>query len=585
VNVLTWFGAVLRTNVARNRIAQDPIWMTKLDGLDFEVTGDAAQTPLGNLRMLPGVRPNTVRFAAGKQWLTAAPTHHELTLDYEESQAIQTFLLIRPDDLADLRHILSRKWRLQPGRMILEKADIRLTQGFGLNLGNILIDLSANLPLASDVRAARLRGGAYVPPASFRVQPGDDFAEYIELAEGATTAPASASHGSASHGSASHGSASHAVAAEIELAPRRRDPTTEVAYEQTLVGVPNARIVLADRANPHMAPPLVISRYDRNLVIDALEHMEATSNRDENGLQIRREHSRHVCLGRGAEGLVFDREGTCTDIATVKAAELLPAGLRRRNGALWLDRGVLDTAPRLSGTHIVFYDTRLDNFDYWLAGAIPALDILSRNAPRNYRLLLPSGLTRIRSATMLFDHREVMAVLGFGQVPVAESQAPIVLVDDLVYMDKPTPGALPAQLVCEFRDRVLQRFDGRGEASRRIYLRPAKGGGDRTEMERFLLQQGFEPINLDHIPMMRQVELFRTAAFVVGSQGAGLSNIMFSPPGLRVLELGERGHFHPDNWLLATKLGHLHGYLSCTEAGVDAGSFSALFATMDAFRL
>ncbi len=570
MNVLTWFGAVLRTNSTRNRIAQDPIWMTKLDGLDFEVSGDATQSPLGNLRMVPGAQPNTVRFAVGKQWLTAAPTHHELTLDYEENQALQTFLLIRPDDLADLRHILSRKWRLQPGRMTLEKADIRLAQGFGLNLGNIQIDLSTSLPLTSAVRVARLRGGTYVPPASFRIQPGDDFAEYIELAEGGTTPQASTS--------------ATGAAAEIELLPRRRDPTTEVAYEQTLVSAPNARIVLAERANSHMAPPLVISSRDRNLVIDTLEHMEATSNRDENSLQIRREHNRHVCLGRGAEGLVFDRDGASTDMTAVKASELLPAGLRRRHGSLWLDRSVLEAAPRLSGTHIVFYDTRLDNFDYWLAGAIPALDILSRNAPRNYRMLLPAGLTRIRSAAMLFDHREVMAVLGFGQVPVAETPAPIVLVDDLVYMDRPTPGALPAQLVCEFRDRVLQRFDGRGEATRRIYLRPAQGGGDRADMERFLLQQGFEPINLDHIPMLRQVELFRSAAFVVGGQGSGLSNIMFSPPGLRVLELGESGHFHPDNWLLATKLGHLHGFLSTSQAGVDVGSFSALYAAMDSFR-
>jgi capsular polysaccharide biosynthesis protein len=103
-------------------------------------------------------------------------------------------------------------------------------------------------------------------------------------------------------------------------------------------------------------------------------------------------------------------------------------------------------------------------------------------------------------------------------------------------------------------------------------------------MERLLLQQGFEPINLDHIPMLRQVELFRSAAFVVGSQGSGLSNIMFSPPGLRVLELGEGGQFHPDTWLLATKLGHLHGFLSCGASGVDGGSFSALYATMDSFR-
>jgi capsular polysaccharide biosynthesis protein len=185
----------------------------------------------------------------------------------------------------------------------------------------------------------------------------------------------------------------------------------------------------------------------------------------------------------------------------------------------------------------------------------------------------------------MFDHREIMAIAGFSRIEADLSDAPIVGVENLTYLDRPTPGALPAAVMSEIRHRILARFDGRGERTRRIYLRPARASHGRIEMERFLLQQSFEPVQLDHMPFRDQVDLFRSAAFVVGSHGAGLSNILFAPPGARVLELMDEARFQPDIWLLASKLGHLHGFLGCHDLDVDTPAFRDLYETLENFRL
>jgi Glycosyltransferase 61 len=48
---------------------------------------------------------------------------------------------------------------------------------------------------------------------------------------------------------------------------------------------------------------------------------------------------------------------------------------------------------------------------------------------------------------------------------------------------------------------------------------------------------GFEKVVLELLPFDEQVALFRRAECVIGGHGAGLSNIIFSPPGCRIVEI------------------------------------------------
>ncbi len=564
MNVLTWFGAVLRVDADRNRLIQEPIWMTTADGLDFNAGGDPAPSPLGPLAMQDGDRANIVHFQARGLLLTASAKSRDLTLEPEQGELAHTFLLVQSSDLADLRHILNRRWRLQPSGQVLQKADIAIGQGFMLTLGTLQLDLANCLPLASSLRPARPRSALYVAPPAYQLRPGDPVADTIELAD----APPM------------HTALGHDV--ELIRRPQQLAPELPLSPAEPRTSAP---LPLAEPLGTVLAPPIVVSAADRALFATLYREGAVHPGLPGTVNHLRHESQRFVCLSRGAEGLVFDRHGTSSDVGHVEKASALPTGFHRQGGRLWLDSKLMDQAPRLRGPHVVFYDPALDGVEAWLGGAIPALSVIAQQADRHARALLPAKLDRSRSVGMLFDHREIMAVAGFAQLEADESDAPIVCVEDLLYVDRPTPGALPAYLMRELRDRILARFDGRGEAVRRIYLRPAGANHGRQDIERFLLQQSFEPVQLDHMPFKQQVELFRSAAFVVGSHGAGLANILFAPPGLRILELTTAHQFQPDIWLLATKLGHLHGLLGCPGPEVDTGLFRDLYQALENFRL
>jgi capsular polysaccharide biosynthesis protein len=74
---------------------------------------------------------------------------------------------------------------------------------------------------------------------------------------------------------------------------------------------------------------------------------------------------------------------------------------------------------------------------------------------------------------------------------------------------------------------------------RRVYITRPKGsmrpfvGGE--QVERFFASLGFEIIDTAGLNAAQQVQLFSTARCIVGQSGAGLTNLVFAPPGCRVI--------------------------------------------------
>jgi hypothetical protein len=64
MNILTWHGAVLRLDLRRNRLVQDPLWLTGEDGADFAFDPDGSKsltTPVGIIDVVTSGRGNSVR--------------------------------------------------------------------------------------------------------------------------------------------------------------------------------------------------------------------------------------------------------------------------------------------------------------------------------------------------------------------------------------------------------------------------------------------------------------------------------------------------------------------------------------------
>jgi len=581
MNVLTWHGAVVRVESRRNRLVQDPLWLTDTDGADFAFDATSPKpikTPLGELEMEPASRPGTVRLRCGNRYLRAAPTQRYLSFDPEEDQQQwETFLLLGSNDLADLRTILDNRWRVRPSSRLLEKADIRVTPGFGLELGPVHLDLAVCLPLASYTRRAIAPGGtgAYKPPASFVVRPGDESAETIELANSLQKNLTPTLH--------------------FELIARRQPPPLEVETREAFMRATNCRLTLPPDEARYMAPPIVMRSADSDLFVRFVGQARTPPiGFISSTCQMRREPKRYVALSRGCEGFVFDQDGSWSDIDLLGRAQSLPDGFSRRDAKIWVDRDAIHEAPKLEGPLLVFYDGNLNGYTEWLIGAMPTLDAMTRQVPRTSRLLLPGTLLQMQRRPNAFNHSEMMKLLGFGRLPTVESSADVVWVDDVIFMDRPTPETIPADQLRDFRERVLQPFGGPGEGHKRIYIKRTGAGGvkERHEVERFLAVQGFEHVQLEHLSHEQQLKLFQEAAYVVGAHGGGLSNLVFSNPGVKVLELMPDDEFNPRFWTLANKLGHIYGFTGCKVTGSagderlvpDFQSFRDLFHMLEAYQ-
>ncbi len=117
----------------------------------------------------------------------------------------------------------------------------------------------------------------------------------------------------------------------------------------------------------------------------------------------------------------------------------------------------------------------------------------------------------------------------------------------------------------------------RRRAHRRIYIdrrgSSARALSNEGEIVDALAQRGFACVHLERLVMSEQARLFQEAEMVVAPHGAGLANMVFAAPGLRVIELLPDGAI---NWCyrhLAAASGH--GYdcvIGRSAPGSDPGA-------------
>ena len=74
---------------------------------------------------------------------------------------------------------------------------------------------------------------------------------------------------------------------------------------------------------------------------------------------------------------------------------------------------------------------------------------------------------------------------------------------------------------------------------------------------------GFETVELEGMAVVEQALLFASAELVVGSHGAGFSNLVFSPTGSGVLEFEVKEDFSPSYEILANHRGLRYRRLKC----------------------
>ena len=120
------------------------------------------------------------------------------------------------------------------------------------------------------------------------------------------------------------------------------------------------------------------------------------------------------------------------------------------------------------------------------------------------------------------------------------------------------PTRRTAELLQAFTAPLLKKneFGGLGE---RLYL--TREGAERrhvvneAELWTRLEASGFVKVRLEALPWAEQINAFAHAREIVAPHGAGLANLVFCRPGVRVVEFFNPGYVNPCFWRLAALMG------------------------------
>ncbi|MBD3270340.1 DUF563 domain-containing protein [Candidatus Peregrinibacteria bacterium] len=127
-------------------------------------------------------------------------------------------------------------------------------------------------------------------------------------------------------------------------------------------------------------------------------------------------------------------------------------------------------------------------------------------------------------------------------------------------------GYLPSKYIQFFQNKVLPKRASK--KTNRIFISRAKAKWrkmiNEDELFEALKPYGFKKYFLEDISIEAEIDLFFDADYVIGSLGAGLTNMIFSQK-IKVLEIFPNEYVHTYYYYLAKSLNHTYGYCNGLE--------------------
>jgi len=162
--------------------------------------------------------------------------------------------------------------------------------------------------------------------------------------------------------------------------------------------------------------------------------------------------------------------------------------------------------------------------------------------------------------------RESLHVLGVGDERIIE--LPIhqcIEFERLLCISRPrgdSSNVVPGWLIQGYRKRFDTFMSPPDQARERLYISRKDASSRNFANEEVMIDElkkrGFKIIELSKLGISEKAELFSKATDVIGLTGAGMTSVLFCPPGARVIEL------YPSNFVpylyatICASLGHEH---------------------------
>lgn len=222
----------------------------------------------------------------------------------------------------------------------------------------------------------------------------------------------------------------------------------------------------------------------------------------------------------------------------------------------------------LRSTNNSYYHTLIDN--------IPRLFLVEKylkENPQEIKLLLGTQPTKIED---FFISRLTNSNL---KVKILNNQK-LYLIKKLIFpsfLTRRCSGYLPSSYLDYFLDKVTP-LRPRNKQNRIFISRTSTNKGhlrcilNEDKLFDRLSQYGFKKYILENLPITEQIELFYDAEFVIGSHGAGLSNLVFSRK-VTVLELFPTEYILPHYYYLSKSTNSNYAYWCGKETNRDANFY------------
>jgi capsular polysaccharide biosynthesis protein len=175
--------------------------------------------------------------------------------------------------------------------------------------------------------------------------------------------------------------------------------------------------------------------------------------------------------------------------------------------------------------------------------------------------------------------------------------------DQLIVPDLVGRSGEPTQRVVGLLREFTQPWRGNASAfGEKLYISRENAGRRRVlneaELWTHLKTRGFVKLRLEEMSWREQINAFAHARMIVAPHGAGLANLVFSNPGVSVVEFLNRDHINPCFQKLSTCVGahyqavisHRGGPNACVSQSnrydieVDASTSSVLLRTLELLR-
>jgi len=224
-----------------------------------------------------------------------------------------------------------------------------------------------------------------------------------------------------------------------------------------------------------------------------------------------------------------------------------------------LYRFALRRVKKYAGKLAVISSCNSTNYYHWMLDILPRIELLRLG---NY---IPDKYVIDSSRNF---QKESLKILKISENEIiANSNKLHIKADRLLVPSLPSNAANTSGWVCDFlRKTFLEEERAKnGKNYERIYISRAQAAFRRLlneeEIDPLLEKHGFKKIILENLNLTDQISLFSSAKIIVAPHGAGLTNIVFSNPNTKLLELFPQTYINHCFWTLSNQVGLDYHYM------------------------